>query len=162
MHTPAKHFLLGCVALVMIATTRGDTINLAATLFRQTDAEQIFSGELEAASYNTKPDGEGAGTRISQCGYVWKKNSRQVAHVDLSLRQWKTPEVARAQFEGMKLVYRGTDVNGLGDAAFRSPSPAQLHVLKGRTWITVTAGTFKAEPEKEAVIATIALGRIND
>jgi hypothetical protein len=162
MQQLTRQFVFFVVAIAAVASIRADALNLAATIFTESDAQQVYSGEVEPANYNQQPDKDGAGMHLSRCGYSWKKKSRQVAHVDLELHQWKTAEMARTQFDSIKQVYRGTDVSGMGDAAFRSSTPAQLHILKGRMWISVTANTFKPDPAMADQVAAVALRRLRD
>jgi hypothetical protein len=136
--------------------------NLAATLFTESDATDVMPAEVQAAASNTAADGQSAGSLTSQCSYVSTKKNRQIAHVDLMVKQWKNAELARAQFESMKIIYRGADVSGVGDAAFRSINPAQLHVLKGRTFVTVTAVKVQADKAMEEAVAATALRRLTD
>ncbi|SRR5581483_9417463 len=146
---------------IVFANAEGEK-NLAATLFTESDATDLMPAEVKAASYNSQADGPSAGALTSQCGYVSTKKDRQIAHVDLVVKRWKTAELAKAQFDSMKTIYRGADVSGVGDAAFRSTNPAQLHVLKGRTFVTVTAVKVQADKAMEEAVASVALRRLRD
>ena len=162
-HTFLGRALFASLSLsaIVFANAEGGK-NLAATLFTESDATDVMPAEVKAASSNSQADGPSAGALTSQCGYVSTKKNRQIAHVDLVVKQWKTPELAKAQFESMKTIYRGSDVTGVGDAAFRCANPAQLHVLKGRTFLTVTAVKVQADKTMEEAVAATALRRLSD
>ena len=137
--------------------------NIAASVLTQALAERILDAEVDPASVNTQPDGHAARIRISHCSYQTKATEKKAGHIDLVVRQSETAEGARAQFESAKVIYRGKEVSGLGEAAFRPGTLSQVHVLKGRSYIIVTAGTsFKANPKLEENAASEILRRLRD
>ena len=136
--------------------------NLASSILTQPLAERILNIDVEADSANSQPDTENARTLISHCSYRAKDPGTNAAHIDVVLRQSENADLAKEQFDGAKVVYRGTDVPGMGDAAFRTKLPAQLQVLKGRVWLMVTAGTFKADPALEELVAQEVLRRLRE
>jgi hypothetical protein len=139
------------------------TRNIAAGVLTQALAERILDAEVDPASGNTQSDGHAARVRISHCSYQTKASEKKTGHIDLVVRQSETPEGAKAQFESARIIYRGQDVTGLGEAAFRPNTLSQVHVLKGRSYIIVTAGTsFKANPKLEENAASEILRRLRD
>jgi hypothetical protein len=137
--------------------------NIAAGVLTQALAERILDAEVNPASGNTQPDGHAARVRISHCSYQTKASEKKTGHIDLVVRQSETPEGAKAQFESAKVIYRGQDVGGLGEAAFRPNTLSQVHVLKGHSYLIVTAGaSFKADPHLEENAASEILRRLRD
>ena len=136
--------------------------NIASRVLPQALAERILGAEVDAASGNSQPDGHAATVRISHCSYQTKPSEKKTGHIDLIIRRAETAEAARAQFDSAKVIYRGKEVSGLGDAAFRPGALSQVHVLKGRCYIIVTAGTVKADPGLEENAASEVLRRLRD
>ena len=134
--------------------------NLASSVLTQTLAEEILGADLEPDRGNTQPDLSSVKTVISHCAYAAKGSGRNLPHVDLVVRVSETPDAAKGQFDGARAVYSGKEVSGLGDAAFRSSLPEQLNILKGRVWITITAGRFKADTKLEEQVANEILRRL--
>lgn len=134
--------------------------NLASSIITEGVAARVLNTEVEADVANAQSDFDNAKTLISHCAYRGKDSRTNAAHVDVLLRQSESADIAKEQFDGAKAVYRGKDVAGIGDAAFRTTLPAQLHILKGRVWVIVTAGTFKADPALEEEVAQIVLKRL--
>ena len=155
--------IIVALALPSVWATEADLKeNIASRLLTQALAERILGAEVEAASANSQPDGHAANIRLSHCSYQTKASEKKSGHIDLILRQSDTAEGARAQFDSAKIIYRGQEVSGLGDTAFRPATLSQVHVLKGRNYIIVTAGTFKAEPGLEENAASEILRRLRD
>jgi hypothetical protein len=137
--------------------------NIAAGVLTQALAERILDAEVDPASGNTQPDGHAARVRISHCSYQTKASEKKSGHIDLVVRQSETAEGARVQFDSAKVIYRGKEVSGLGEAAFRPATLSQVHVLKGRSYIIVTAGaSSKADPKLEENAASEILRRLRD
>jgi hypothetical protein len=140
----------------------GPEKNLASTILTQALAERILSRDVEPAAGNNQPDGGSsfAKMRVSHCSYATSASTRgkQASYLDFTLRQLETPALAKAQFESLKIIFRGKDVSGVGEAAFRPTSPSQLHVLKGRFYIVVTAPA----PDMEENAASEILRRLRD
>jgi hypothetical protein len=156
-------FLAAALSLVALFVSNAEAgNNLASTVFPERAAEEILKTDVEAASGNAQPDITSAKTLISYCSYKTKTGKTNAAHIDVTVRKSETPEDAKAQFDSGKLIYRGQDLSGIGDAAFRSTSPPQLMVLKGKYWIMVTAGTFKPDPALEESAASEILRRLRD
>ena len=140
----------------------GPEKNLASTILTQALAERILSRDVEPAAGNNQPDGGSnlGKIRVSHCSYATSASARgkQASFLDFTLRRLDTPALAKAQFESAKIIYRGKDVNSVGEAAFRPTSPSQLHVLKGRFYIVVTAPA----PDMEENAAAEILRRLRD
>jgi hypothetical protein len=140
----------------------GPEKNLASTILTQALAERILSRDVEPAAGNNQPDGGSSlgKMRVSHCSYATSASvpGKQASYLDFTLRQLETAALAKAQFESLKIVYRGKDVSGVGEAAFRPTSPSQLHVLKGRFYIVVTAPA----PNMEENAAAEILRRLRD
>lgn len=136
--------------------------NMASTILPPVLASRILSGDVEPGSGNNQPDGGFARMRTSHCSYKTTASGKQAGYLDFDLRQMDTPALAKAQFESSKIIFRGQDVSGIGEAAFRPVSPAQLHVLKGRYYIVVSAGKSKADPSVEENAVAEILRRLRD
>ena len=133
----------------------GPEKNLASSILTKPLAERILSRDVEPGAENNQPDGVGfAKMRSSHCSYATAASVRgkQAAYLDFALRRLETPELAKEQFESSRIIFRGKDVSGVGEAAFRPTSPSQLHVLKGRFYIVVTA---PAPDMEESAVAEI-------
>jgi hypothetical protein len=153
--------VLFCAGTVLILKAEAPN-NLASSILTEGLAQRILNTDVQPASVNTQPDGDNGKMRISYCSYKGSGTDKNPPHLDLQIRQSDTPANARALFESTKMIYRGQDVAGVGDAAFRSTMPPQLHVLKGRSFIIVTAGRNKADPSLEESAASEVLRRLRD
>jgi hypothetical protein len=140
----------------------GPEKNLASTILTQALAGRILSRDVVPAAENSQPDGGSSlgRMRVSHCSYATSASvpGKQASYLDFTLRQLETAALAKAQFESLKIVYRGKDVSGVGEAAFRPISPSQLHVLKGRFYIVVSAPA----PDMEENAAAEILRRLRD
>ena len=153
--------LLFCAGTVLILKAEAPG-NLASSILTQALAGRILNADVQPGSANTQPDGDNGRMRISYCSYKGTGTDKNQPHLDLQIKQSDTPANARALFESSKMIYRGQDVSGVGDAAFRSTMPPQLHILKGRSFIIVTAGRAKADPALEESAASEVLRRLRD
>jgi hypothetical protein len=163
MKTRFPWLIIVALALANVWATEPDfKENIASHALTKALAERILGAEVDAASANTQPDGHAANIRISHCSYQTKASEKKSGHIDLIVRQSETAEGARAQFDSAKVIYRGIEVSGLGNAAFRPATLSQVHVLKGRCYIIVTAGTARAEPGLEESAASEILRRLRD
>jgi hypothetical protein len=137
--------------------------NIAAKVLTAEVAERILSAPVEAAKANSEPDIKSGATVVSRCSYSVKGDSAMTIRVSLMLRRAGTPEEAKAIFLASKQTYHGEDIGGLGDAAYRTAAPAQLNVLKGRSWLIISAGLFpKADPSLQEKAAREILKNLPD
>jgi hypothetical protein len=142
---PRLSLLLLLLATCALAADSVD--NLAAKILTPEVAQRILGAPVEAAKVNSEADMKSGATLMSRCSYSLKNDGGTTTSVSLLLRRAATPEEAKAIFLASKQTYHGEDVVNLGDAAYRTAAPAQLDVLKGSSWLIISAGAFpKADP----------------
>src|ERR1035437_1405913 len=161
MSGPVKAIL---VALLCFGTAIASDLpkNLATSILSENVAQDVLGVEVEGDGGNGQADSENARTLISHCAYHAKDAHSTPAHFDLLIRRFQSDDIAKEQFDGAAAVYHGASVAGFRDAAFRSPLPFQLHVRKGKVWISVTAGIFKPDPTLERKLAEEVLRHLPD
>ena len=138
-------FLVLAIAASALAGDLAD--NMATKLLTSEAAQRILNAPVEAGKVNSETDMKSGTTVVSRCSYSVKGDLPTTITVSLMLRRAGTPEEAKAIFLASEQIYHGEDVGGLGDAAYRTAAPAQLNILKGRSWLIISAGVFpKPDP----------------
>jgi adenosylmethionine-8-amino-7-oxononanoate aminotransferase len=152
------------VLLFATSALAGDLAdNIAAKVLTSEAAQRVLSAPVEAGKVNSEADMKSGATVISRCSYSVKGDSAMTISVSLMLRRAGTTEEAKAIFLSSKQTYHGEDVGGLGDAAYRTAAPAQLNVLKGKSWLIISAGAFpKADPSLQEKAAREILKNLQD
>jgi len=118
--------------------------NRASQILTAEIAQNILGVPVEGAAKNAEADTENGKTVISFASYSAKGGEFNAPRVSLMLRKAGSSDEAKSIFLSSKTTYKGEEVTGLGDLAYRTAMPAQLNVLKGQTWLIISAGTFKA------------------
>jgi hypothetical protein len=145
------------------ALAEGLVDNIAAKVLTAEIAERILNAPVEAAKANSEADMKSGATVVSRCSYSVKGDSPTAIRVSLMFRRAGTPEEAKAIFLASKTTYNGQDVGALGNPAYRTAAPAQLNVLKGRSWLIISAGAFpKADSSLQEKAAREILKNIQD
>jgi hypothetical protein len=155
----------GLLGLLLATTTLAEGLadNIAAKVLTPEVAQRILSAPVEAAKVNSEADMTSGATVVSRCSYLVKGDSPMTIRVSLMLRRAGTTEETKAIFLASKQTCHGEDIGGLGDAAYRTAAPAQLNVLKGKSWLIISAGAFpKADPVLQDKAAREILKNIQD
>jgi len=112
-------------------------------------AAKVLTPELAQSVLGGPVQVSGSGMDDTEIGKTWvsKVHYKKAAEgskgqVGLLIRHASTKEEASNTFESSKTSFKGVDVAGLGDKAYRTQMPAQLNVLKGSNWLIIDAGTF--------------------
>ena len=121
----------------------------ACDLLTQQAAQRAAGGPVKKAPDNPASNRSSGGTDLSSCTYTSTSADFRSPTITLLVRSADADE-SRSAFESNKSTYKGKDVSGLGDAAYRTASPSQLNILKGGTWMIITASAGpKARPDIE-------------
>jgi len=156
-------FSLLVLALATCAFAADPGDNLSTKILTPDLAQQILGGPVEPAKRNSGIDIKNGNTVLSQCSYSIKSDAVTPISISLLLRRAGTAEEAKTIFLASKTTYNGQDVGALGDAAYRTAAPAQLNVLKGKSWLIISAGAFpKADPSLQEKAAREILKNIQD
>ena len=112
-------------------------------------AAKVLTPEIAQSVLGGPVEVSGSGMDDTEVGKTWvsKVHYKKAAEgakgqVGLLIRHASTKEEASNTFESSKSTFKGVDVAGLGDKAYRTQTPAQLNVLKGSNWLIISAGTF--------------------
>jgi hypothetical protein len=122
--------------------------------------QSVLGKPVKPASTNENAPITNGDTTVSQCNYLAQSEAADAPQASLLVRH-SSPEQAKQAFDGSKSTYHGQDVPGLGDAAYRTTTPAQLHVLKDGNWLIISAGTFrKPDPAAQEKLARAILDKL--
>lgn len=151
---PVKTFLLAVCLCISALPGRaqigeGKAGNRASTLLTAALAQGILGVPVEASTSNTAPDTGAGKTWASRASYTAKSTEGEHPGITLLMGHVSTAAEAKDIFESNRDASRGVAVPGIGDAAYRTADPAQLNVLKGATWLIISAGT-PAKPDTAA------------
>lgn len=153
--------LAAALALSSTATFAAQPVTNACTKVLTPEvAQRILGGSVVADNVNSRPDVKAVGV-MSNCGYTLKDHD---ASVGMMLRNLKSSEQAKKAFLASKIIYKGQDVTGLGDAAYRTGAQhTMLNVLKGPNWLLISAGNFpKSDPALQQKAAVEILKNLHD
>lgn len=144
------------VALFSQPTAIAQERHRAADLLSPELAQKILGVSVKANSGNAG-DTESGPNWTSRCNYYSDGPS-----IALLIRHFGTAAEAQNIFQSSKATFQGEEVPSLGCNAFRTRRPAQLNLLKGCNWLTISAGTFQ-EPNlvKQEELAKIILPKVN-
>jgi hypothetical protein len=134
------------LSLCSIPIARADDTNRASKILTAELAQKILGAPVEAGG-SGMADTEIGQTWVSRVSYHVKTGAASAPEISLLIRHAPAAADAKTIFESSKATFHGEDVSGLGDAAYRTKSPAQLDILKGANWLIISAGTFnKPDP----------------
>lgn len=137
-------FVFFAVAASLSMATAAYAENRASKILTADIAEKVLGEPVEANTQNSVDDTEMNKTWVSKAGYKAKggmgANMKQAL---VLIRCANTPDESKNAFDSSKAVFNGTDVSGLGVPAYRTQMPAQLNILKGRSWVIITVGTMR-------------------
>lgn len=124
-------------------SAQADDTSRAGKILTPELAQKILGAPVEASATSI-PDTEMGQTWVSRISYQAKTGGASAPGVSLLIRHAASATEAQTIFESSKATFHGEAVPGLGDAAYRTKTPAQLDVLKGTNWLIISAGTFKS------------------
>jgi hypothetical protein len=136
--------VLACAAITAAALTAAaatqETPFDACAIFTQADAEKALGTEAQPEPVNPKARRPRV---VTTCTYTGTKDGKPVA-ASAQFRFAKTEPEARGAFEDARLQYQTKPLLlAAGIEAFWSAKTGQMHVRKGRTWLTVSVGGAK-------------------
>jgi hypothetical protein len=119
----------------------------ACTVFTQDDAEKVLGAPAVGEPVNPKAKRPKV---VPSCTYNGTKDGKPVA-ASAQFKFARTPEEAARAFEEARLQFQTKPMLISGAEAFWSGKTGQMHVRKGRTWVTLAVGPAKLnEREVEA------------
>lgn len=155
--------VLACAAIAAAALTAAAAPQEepfdACAVFTQADAAKALGTEAQPESVNPKARRPRV---VTTCTYTGTKEGKPVA-ASVQFRFARTEAEARGAFEDARLQYQTKPMLLPGVEGFWSGKTGQMHVRKGRTWLTVSVGGAKpAERELEPAkkLAEILAGKI--
>lgn len=131
--------IIGLLLAATVAPAYADD-NRASQILTKNVAEQIAGGSVNQQTDGTVKDTAYGNSWTSTVSYDIKSSG---ATLSVNIRHSGTTNEAKTKFEQSKAGSKGDSVSGIGDDAFRTKMPAQLHVLKGKNYLVITAGTFR-------------------
>jgi hypothetical protein len=142
--------VLACAAMAAAALTAAAAPKEgpfdACAVFTQADAEKALGTAAQAEPVNPRARRPRV---VTTCTYTGTKEGKPVA-ASAQFRFARTEPDARGAFEDARLQYQTKPLLMPGVEAFWSGKTGQMHVRKGRTWLTVSVGGAKpAEREVE-------------
>jgi hypothetical protein len=142
--------VLACAAIAAAALTAAAAPQEepfdACTVFTQADAEKALGTAAQPEPANPKVRRPRV---VTTCTYTGTREGHPVA-ASVQFRFAKTEPEARGAFEDARLQYQTKPLLIPGIESFWSGKTGQMHVRKGRTWLTVSVGGAKpAERELE-------------
>jgi len=125
-----------------LSALAADPGNRACKIFTADMGQSILGGPVKESSRNSEADTEMGKTWVSHAGYQLTGGDK--SQVSVLIRHASTKEEARNVFDQSKATFKGVDVAGIGEAAYRTASPPQLCVIKGPDWLIFMCGTLQA------------------
>ena len=117
----------------------------ACTVFTAADAEQALGTSAAGEPQNPKVKRPKV---VTACTYTGTKEGKSVA-ASAQFRFGRTDADVKQAFDEARLALQTKPLFISGNEAFWSARSGELHVRKGRTWITLAVGPAKPE-EREA------------
>ena len=135
--------VLACAAIAAAALTAAAAPQEepfdACAIFTQADAEKALGTAAQPEPVNPKARRPRV---VTTCTYTGTKDGHPVAAI-AQFRFARTEPEARGAFEDARLQYQTKPMLLPGLEAFWSGKTGQMHVRKGRAWLTVSVGGAK-------------------
>lgn len=135
--------VLACAALAVAALNAAAAPQEepfdACAVFTQADAEKALGTAVQPEPVNPKARRPKV---VTTCTYTGTKEGKPVA-ASVQFRFGRTDQDARGAFEEARLQFQTKPLLLPGMEAFWSGKTGQLHVRKGRTWVTLSVGPAK-------------------
>ena len=131
----------------------------ACDLFTQVDAQSVLGKGAAPEPVNPKVKRPKV---VTTCSYFATKDGQAIS-ATAQFRSAKTEADVQRAFDEERLKFQTKPMILGGGPAFWSGKQGQLHVLKGRTWLTVTVGAAKPvdrEPEAARRLAEQLLKKL--
>lgn len=141
-----RYALLAALAIACAPVAAQDAFD-ACEVFTKAEADKALGAGAEPEPVNPKVKRPKV---VSACTYYSAKEGKARSAV-AGFRFARTEDDARRAFEDERLKFQTKPMLIGGGSGFWSAKQGQLHVLKGRTWLTVSVGGAKpAERDAEA------------
>ena len=141
-----RHALIAALAIAAAPAFAQDGFD-ACQVFTQAEADKALGAGAEPEPVNPKVKRPKV---VSACTYYSAKDGKARSAV-ASFRFGRSDDDARRAFEDERLRFQTKPMLIGGGSGFWSAKQGQVHVLKGRTWLTVSVGGAKpAERDAEA------------
>src|SRR5512140_2111418 len=135
--------VLACAALAVAALNAAAAPQEepfdACAVFTQADAEKALGTAAQPEPVNPKARRPKV---VTTCTYTGTKDGKPVA-ASVQFRFGRSDQEARGAFEEARLQFQTKPLLLSGVEAFWSGKTGQMHVRKGRTWVTVSVGPAK-------------------
>lgn len=141
-----RHALIAALAIAAVPAFAQDGFD-ACEVFTQAEADKALGAGAEPEPVNPKVKRPKV---VSACTYYSSKDGKSRSAV-ASFRFGRSDDDARRAFEDERLRFQTKPMLIGGGSGFWSAKQGQVHVLKGRTWLTVAVGGAKpAERDADA------------
>ena len=131
--------LAAVLGVLGMPAARGQEAFDACEVFTQSEAEAALGTPAAAEPVNPKVKRPKV---VATCTYSGTKDGKALA-VSVQFRFGKTEAEAKQAFGDARLQFQTKPVLISGNEAFWSAKTGQMHVRKGRTWLTVSIGSDK-------------------
>jgi len=149
---------LAGAALTAAAAPREEPFD-ACAVFTQADAEKALGTAAEPEPVNPRARRPHV---VTTCTYTGTREGHPVA-ASVQFRFARTEPEARGAFEDARLQYQTKPLLLAGAEAFWSGKTGQMHLRKGRTWVTLSVGGPKPaerDPEAAKKLAEVLAAKI--
>ncbi len=159
-----KKHVLSVLAILSLSTanlnvTAAEPGNRARKMLTAELAQSLLGGAVEESSRNSVADTQVGDTWVSTAAYMLKNGNSQVS----VLIRHGSKEETKSAYVQCKDMYKGVEVKGIGEAAYRTTTPAQLCVLKGNNWLIFMCGPFtKPDTAGQEKAAKAVLSKLTD
>ncbi len=127
-------------AALGVASAQAQDAFDACEVFGQADAQRVLGSEAAPEPVNPKVKRPKV---VPTCTYWAAKDGKNISATAM-FRFGRGESEAQRAFEDERLKFQTKPMFIGGSPAFWSAKQGQLHVLKGRTWLTVTVGSTQA------------------
>lgn len=111
----------------------------ACTVFTQDDAEKVFATQAAGEPVNPKAKRPRV---VTTCTYTASKDGKSLT-ASAQFKVSRNNDEAARQFEDARLQFQTKPMLISGAEAFWAGKTGQMHVRKGKTWVTLSVGTAK-------------------
>lgn len=142
------------------ATLLADEPDRAAKVLTAEMASRVLGEAVEPGLRNTMPDEVSGKSWVSIAAYS-TRNGLDRKTITLFLRHEANAATTQKSFDSTRGALKGTPMTNLGDAAYRTETPAQLNFRIGADWFTISAGTASSpDTELQEKVAREILARL--
>jgi hypothetical protein len=138
MRVPQALMLLAGLSALAVPAAAQDGFD-ACTVFTQEDAEKALGTTMAAEPVNPKARRPKV---VTTCTYTGSKEGKPIA-ATAQFKFGRNPEEAGRAFDEARMQYQTKPMLLQGAESFWSAKTGQMHVRKGRTWVTLSVGPAK-------------------